>query len=144
MKFYITLLFFILLSNSAFSQDNPGNLQFNRVVNESGNFSDPTGSTIVKVDVLSFTIPEGKIWKVTSTFCVGSNGAPFGGTASDASAGFYKAGDTNPITAFVRQSGFSHNQIVWLSEGAYTFSVSVSRGGKASFTALEFNIIPAD
>lgn len=144
MKFYTTLLFFILLSNSAFSQDNPGNLQFNRVVNESGDFSDPPGFGIAKRDVLSFTIPEGKIWKVTSTFIVGGNGGPLAGTVDEASAGFYKAGDTDPITAFIARDNFYHNQIVWLSEGAYTFSVHVETNGKASFTALEFNIIPAD
>lgn len=144
MKYYIILLFVILFSNSTFSQDNPGNLQFNRVVNQTGSFSGPTGFGFERRDVLNFTVPEGKIWKVTSSFVVGSTGGPLDGTNDVASAGFYKIGETNPIISFVARDNGYNNQIVWLSEGAYSFSVHVKINGKASFTALEFNIIPTN
>jgi len=57
--FFLIILFIGIISNA---QDTPGNLQFNRVVNFSGSQAVTPSAKVFN----SFTIPDGKVWKIQS------------------------------------------------------------------------------
>ena len=134
---YIFTLFF---SFGIYSQ---GNLQFNKVININGYSS--TGLVnndgIVVNNHQSVTIPEGKVWKITSAVLVKSF-ATDTGIDGQLTQGSITIGD-NAI--------YSHEIGNWLPYwiGAGTYQLRTYRGSGASswgarysISIIEFNIVP--
>lgn len=132
-KSILILLFFITLDARA-----QGNLQFNRVVNFS--VSQTVGADTL-ITFQTFQVPAGKVWKIENVN-VGQkrlSGYP--------EACEYCTATFNEIIAFMRQNQVTDAIFpIWLSEGSYNFKIgsypSPSRLISASYSAIEFNVIP--
>jgi len=142
------LIITIFSSIIIYSQDTPGNLQFNRVVNFSESIivrSTPNSTGETRYSSLTpITVPEGKVLKITSLTV----------------AEFYENGETKEldecnkcaasiggVTAFTHQTaGYTTNNKLfplWLNSGEKEFLVFNPNGGRVivSFTGIEFNIV---
>lgn len=131
-----------------YSQDTPGNLQFNRVVNFSEivtvNASSSSSGERRFSSINPITVPDGKVLKITSL------------TVAD----YYELGDIKQldecnecaasiggVTVFTHKtSGYTTNNKLfplWFNSGEKEFLVFNPDGGKVivSFTGIEFNIV---
>ncbi len=135
-----------------------GNLQFNRVVQES--FSMSVLASVTPQTITTFTVPSGKVWKIES-------GSVVGGLSGGSLNGFiYSPGPSTSLlinnhciyksTALIGSSTVSESifQIdhLWLNEGSYTLYCQhaggsigispVSTNLRIGYSGIEFNIIP--
>jgi hypothetical protein len=133
-----------------YSQDTPGNLQFNRVVNFSevitvNRNSSSIGTQPNRYAILTpVSIPDGKVLKITNLVV----------------AGYYETGNIKEIeecsscgasiggiTVFTHETaGYTTNNKIfplWFNSGEKEFLVFNENGGKmiVSFTGIEFNIV---
>lgn len=138
----IIILVFSLVANAQ------GNLQFSRVVNFSS--SQSNGGTYSQGAYVyqTFQIPVGKIWKIENVMVGNANGLETGFVKACTSC----AATFNDIIAYIYSTGgyASDNAKfpIWLSEGNYSFIISDNNNSssgdylKASYSAIEFNVIP--
>jgi hypothetical protein len=143
MKKTLLLLFTIFTFSFASGQGN--NLQFNRVVNESGGTSISSQQSFFTSG--SITVPANKVLKITS----GSVFSIYPNNYTDYRVSL-KIGDhilirRSTVNGTERQ--FNGNYPVWLSSGTYTVFVEHPSGGyngvsyeaKWSISGVEFNIV---
>jgi len=135
-----------------YSQDTPGNLQFNRVVNfseivnviSSSNSPRPTENRFSSLTPI--TIPDGKVLKITSLtvanyYELDSSGIKQLSECNECAASI------GGVTAFTHQtSGYTTNNKLfplWFNSGEKEFLVFNPNGGRVivSFTGIEFNIV---
>ena len=123
-----------------------GNLQFNRALNETYFFE--TFNSVSNSEMLNaFTVPSGKVWKLTSI----SSGQkltayPF---PYDVGGLFVYRENGQPNYTFIKVSNdanYNTTDIVWIPEGTYDLSC---RGANITstdyllhFSGIEFNITP--
>ena len=139
----LLLLSFSVFFINSYSQ---GNLQFNRVVNFS--LQQANGGAYSKgvYTYQTFIIPAGKVWKIESVAVFHRDPDNTFELCIDCAAAF------NDIVAvhFIRSGGVddTRNLPIWLAEGTYNFIISDNNNSsqsdylKASYTGIEFNIIP--
>lgn len=144
-KEFLIILFIGIIS---FAQDTPGNLQFNRVVNFSGSQAVTPSAKVFN----SFTIPDGKVWKIQSIGL--ASYSPTTGQLSPFTAGTgsgikWLFARFNEIIVYVTNNNYDQQNHfpVWLESGNYDFKINSSSSNSsanilASYTAIEFNIIP--
>ena len=144
MKNYIIILL-LVINYSCYSQ---GNLQFNRAIafSNNGTVSSGTVSTFETI-----TIPPGKVWKIESVALAGtdSSNTIFQFTAGSGSTTKWLYARFNDIIAYSGDNLGNQNNLlpIWLNSGTYLFKISSaysnsSGGVLASYSAIEFNIIP--
>jgi hypothetical protein len=127
MRFCLFLILFLAAPSLLKSQ---GTLQFNQVVTHSG-----TGSGSWSYNSPSWTVPAGKVWKITSVNAIAGSSANRN-LVIDAGGGFanISINDYNPAP-------------IWLKAGD---AVRLSAAGNCCsvvsfsywFSAIEFNVIP--
>ena len=145
----------IAISNVLSAQ---GNLQFNRVVQESFVLSLPSSNNLQSVTTI--TVPEGKVLKIES-------GSIYTGTLSvvGQSLGtvsfYYKSPmsaallvnnhcifQNSMISGNEAESVLYHPDHIWLNAGTYTLSVQVAYSSQENttyrigYSGIEFNIVP--
>lgn len=135
------LSFFVLVLFSSFSlgQDTPGNLQFNRIVNYSHVYNNPSDS-----DLTTFLVPDGKVWKVTSITMVKP-------TVEICDCAIYirdaDSGEQYGINAYASNQYSDGKNLssltFWLNSGTKIMKISALYGGSynISYSAIEFNIV---
>ena len=129
MKHLFTFLL-LAISATSFAQ---GNLQFNQVLNF--NYSTTIGPVGGIVVVETLTVPEDKVWKITS--------------ASGHHTGYQQgvAFRIDNHTLFIDDGCYSQNIPYWLSEGDHdvsfkTTSTFLNTSCIGSLSIIEFNVIP--
>lgn len=131
------------LSLHILAQDTPGNLQYNRVVNYTLDFStgDITGNANDGHGIVStFSVPVGKVWKITSVF-VGTRDTNRGNSVSSVHSRCTLTANRNVLYS-PSGNGNSVNFPLWLSSGSYElYGIDCSRAA-LTISAIEFNIIP--
>tara|TARA_X000000368_G_scaffold334472_1_gene271897 strand:+ start:2844 stop:3302 length:459 start_codon:yes stop_codon:yes gene_type:complete len=140
---YIFILFF---SFGIYSQ---GNLQFNKVINFSfdmNSIGSTTGSAATgHGSIGTLTVPDGKVWKVTSTTKVNydnSRNDVIYQAASDNTAVSLIKG-TVKIPIFVKSAEKNWVDLpLWLSSGTYDVYGYQGTASLFHINALEFNVIP--
>lgn len=130
------------LSLHIIAQDTPGNLQFNRVVNYTLDFSTGTitgnpndGHGIVS----TFSVPVGKVWKIISVF-VGTRDNNRGNSVSSVHSGCNLTANRNVLYS-PSGSGNSVNFPLWLSSGSYELYGFDCNSAALTISAIEFNIV---
>jgi hypothetical protein len=133
MKNVIFILFFLFISQKGFCQ---GNLQFNRVFTLSSNPTLIPANT--KANVLTFTVPQGKIWKVEGVSLIDDDdfiSANFGISINN-----FNLKMVNSALAVIE------NLPYWVEPGTHSVFVSFANSGGfnvvASLNVIEYNIIP--
>ena len=133
MKKLLFILLTTFLSSGIYAQGN--NLQFSQVLNYE--YSSVSVQGYVKTDVGSLTVPQNKVWKISS----GSSEELSG--YRDASAIF-----VNNYLVFSIGNGFStpnSNTPIWLNSGTYTVYLlnheSTARFISGALSIVEFNIV---
>ena len=141
----ISLLIIVLLSLSSYSQDTPGNLQFNKIINytvsetiwgSNGGAAPQTFSTPIEV-------PNGKVWKITAI-----NVAKYNGVKREACV---QCGvEINGLLMFLsfhsqngQNSNINNDSSFWLDSGSKTVRMFSNQNSEyhLSISAIEFNII---
>lgn len=134
-------IFTLLFSFAIYSQ---GNLQFNKVINITLNVPGGTASNLDGITVYSagsYTIPDGKVWKIESAslsrYASSSSLNPTG----EATQGAIKLGDM-VIHASNNDTGGTRKP-VWMPSGTYNMSISKNGSNQAgvSISIIEFNIV---
>lgn len=126
-----------------FAQDTPGNLQYNRVVNYTLDFS--TGGITGNANdghgiVSTFSVPVGKVWKINSVF-VGNRDTNRANSVTSVHSGCTLTANRNVLYS-PSGSGNSVNFPLWLSSGSYElYGIDCNRAA-LSISAIEFNIVP--
>ena len=144
----ISLLIIVLSSLSSYSQDTPGNLQFNRIVNFSQVYVND-GNNSLDHNAATFVVPEGKVWKINnftivklnkeicycSAFIRDSSSSDLWGINVFVSNGENAGGD-------VRLGNLS-SLTTWLNSGTkiITYATNTPGSHNLSYTAIEFNIV---
>jgi len=115
------------------------NLQFNRALFEDYTVQAPSGSDYHIISN-AFTIPAGKVWKVTSL------------SASITGPNQYIAGDVGISKSSVQKYSVSRSigvgntseMVLWIPEGSYDIRVYSADAGwyNVILSGLEFNIVP--
>lgn len=145
MKKNILLLLLLIGACTSYAQ---GNLQFNRVVTFSNNGTVSSG-TVTTYETI--TIPQGKVWKIESVALAGidSTNSIYPFTAGSGSTIKWLYARFNDIIAYSGDNLGNQNTLlpIWLNSGTYLFKISSaysnsSGGVLASYSAIEFNIIP--
>lgn len=138
---YIILLFCFIQTLNA-----QGNLQFNRVVNESYTSNFTTDNKYQELG--TFTVPQGKVLKIThASFFAISTSYPNNPPVTDYNKGSFFIGDTVLIKSTESSSDVSQPAFnsIWLAEGTYAikgaFNTTTSRNLTYAFSGIEFNVI---
>lgn len=131
-----------------YSQDTPGNLQFNRVVNFSEIVTVRTTSNFTgerRFSTISpITVPDGKVLKITSLTVADYY---VNGNIKELDECNVCAASIGGVTAFTHQTvGYTTNNKLfplWFNSGEKEFLVFNPDGGTVivSFTGIEFNIV---
>ncbi len=151
-RFLLMLFALVSMTGMAYSQ---GNLQFNQAfkIDLVGTQSVGVGSNYHQVNIQTFNIPVGKVWKIESTNANITKGQY---TTSTYAALFNWAGtpviymDDVIIYSSVTSTTLTvPHQIYWLPAGTHTFSLwlptvssPVPYSYTGSITGIEFNIVP--
>jgi hypothetical protein len=119
----------VAVSATCFAQ---GNLQFNQVLNF--NYSTTIGTPGGSVVVETLTVPEDKVWKITSA----------SGNHTGYTQGVAFRIDNHTLHTYA--GGFTHNVPYWLSEGDHdvsfkTTSTFLNTSCIGSLSIIEFNVI---
>ena len=134
----ISLLIIVLSSLSSFSQDTPGNLQFNRIINLYQDVYCGGAGVNFASDIV---IPDGKIWKITSVNLAKNNSnmheIPSLASVSIAGLVVFLANRAADNSADI------NNGVWWFNSGTKTVQLHVNQNGsyRLSFSAIEFNIV---
>ena len=138
---YIFTLFF---SFGIYSQ---GNLQFNKVINIT--LTAPIGSTnntdgIALYSAGSYTIPDGKVWKIESASLSKLGGNGNRGPTGEDTQGAIKLGDM-VIHGSSGNYKSAHTKPIWMPSGTYNLTIHKAEGNyktDVSISIIEFNIVP--
>lgn len=142
-KAFITITLFI--STIIYSQDTPGNLQFNRVVNytldiDTGNV-DGNGNNGHGI-ASTFSVPVGKVWKILNVF-VGNRDVNRNNSVTSVNGRCSLTANRNALY-MPDPSGTGNNSVkfpIWFSSGSYELYAFDCRRTALTLSAIEFNIV---
>lgn len=141
----ISLFIIVLLSLNSYSQDTPGNLQFNKIINYtvSEQIWGSNGGDAAQTFSTPIEVPNGKVWKITAI-----NVTKYNGVLREACV---QCGvEINGLLMFLsfhnqngQNSNTNNDSSFWLDSGSKTVRIFGNQNSQyyLSISAIEFNII---
>lgn len=142
------ILIFLLINTSGLLKAQ-GNLQFNRVINETILFDSFNANNEQEI-LDAITVPSGKVWKITYIVPNQTNYTDptliFPYNMSNGKFFYRKSGQPSYSFLFESNTATEGSNILWLGEGSYDFGCNGASPAAYNYhiniAGIEFNVLP--